>query len=170
MQYLQKPGRNTRSPIYQCAHHASRTQQINALKRMERDGKKYGINTFLMRSLTKGIHAWMHSKTLPEISQKTHPVHKLVQEAYDDQTTIGWRHAIRGRISKKWSAAQKLHNESRGTERRQGNIIIWLIWTAMDSLWKERNNMEHGTTEEERTLHAVARMNLRIKVAYSKKV
>ena len=29
--------------------------------------------------------------------------------------------------------------------------------------------MEHGTAEEERTLHAVARMNLRIKVAYSKK-
>ena len=29
--------------------------------------------------------------------------------------------------------------------------------------------MEHGTTEEERTLHAVARMNLRMKVAYTKK-
>ena len=39
----------------------------------------------------------------------------------------------------------------------------------MDTLRKERNQMEHGTTEEERTLHAVARMNLRIKVAYTKK-
>ena len=39
----------------------------------------------------------------------------------------------------------------------------------MDTLWKERNRMEHGTTEEERTLHAVARMNLRMKVAYTKK-
>ena len=39
----------------------------------------------------------------------------------------------------------------------------------MDGLWKEHKKMEHGTTEEERTLNAVARMNLRIKVAYSKK-
>ena len=40
----------------------------------------------------------------------------------------------------------------------------------MDALWKEQNKMEHGTTEEEQTLNALARMNLRINVAYSKKL
>ena len=107
---------------------------------------------------------------MPEISAKHHPVHKFVREAYEDQTSLGWRHAMRGRISTKWSQAQHLHAQMRGSDRpAQGNILIRLIWNAMDGLWKERNRMEHGTTEEERTLNAVARMNLRIKVAYSKK-
>ena len=160
----------TQDHIYQCAHHASRHQQMIALKRIEKEGKKIGINTFLIRTLTKGIHAWMHNKKMPEISTKHHPVHKLVQEAYEDQHLLGWRHAIRGRLSTKWTKAQTLHAQMRGSERpAQGNIIIRLIWNAMDGLWKERNKMEHGTTEKERTLNAVARMNLRIKVAYSKK-
>eukprot|EP00588_Corethron_pennatum_P029013 CAMPEP_0194317430 /NCGR_PEP_ID=MMETSP0171-20130528/14177_1 /TAXON_ID=218684 /ORGANISM="Corethron pennatum, Strain L29A3" /LENGTH=89 /DNA_ID=CAMNT_0039074011 /DNA_START=390 /DNA_END=656 /DNA_ORIENTATION=+ len=88
-------------------------------------------------TLTKGIHAWMHNKTMPEISTKHHPVHKLVQEAYEDQNLLGWRHAIRERLSTKWTKAQTLHAQMRGSERpAQGNIIIRLIWNTVDGLWK----------------------------------
>ena len=75
----------------------------------------------------KGIHAWMHNKTMPKISPKTHPVHKLVQEAYDGQRIIGWRHIIHGRLSKKCSSAQKLNNQMRGIDKPQGNLILRLI-------------------------------------------
>ena len=165
-----KKAAETQDHIFQCAHHASRHQQIIALKRIEKDGKKYGFNTFLIRTFTKDLHTWMHHKPIPEISAKHHPVHKLVREAYTEQTLLGWRHAMRGRISTKWLQAQHLHAQMRGSDRpAQGHILICVIWAAMDHLWKERNRMEHGTTDEERALHAEARMNLRIKVAYSKK-
>ena len=165
-----KKAEETQDHIFQCAHHASRHQQVIALKRIQKEGKKFGINTFWIHTLTKGLHAWMHNKTMPEISAKYQSVHKLVREAYEDQTSLGWRHAIRGRISTKWSQAQHFYAQMRGSDRpAQENILIRLIWNAMDGLWKERNRMEHGTTKEERTLNAVARINLRIKTAYSKK-
>ena len=165
-----KKAEETQDHIYQCAHHTSRHQQVIVLKRIEKEGGNFGINTFFIRTLTKGLHAWMHNKTMPEISAKHQPVHKLVREAYEDQTSLGWRHAIRGRISTKWSQAQHLYAQMRGSDRpAQENILIRLIWNAMDGLWKERNKMEYGTIEEEWTLNAVARMNLRIKIAYSKK-
>ena len=39
----------------------------------------------------------------------------------------------------------------------------------MEYLWGARNTMEHGTSEEERSLHKTARINVRLKRAYEKK-
>ena len=68
---------------------------------MKGDGKKYIIDTFLLRTLTKGIHAWLNNIPIPKILEKKHLVHKLVWEAYEDHHTIGWRCAIRVRINRK---------------------------------------------------------------------
>eukprot|EP00588_Corethron_pennatum_P028744 CAMPEP_0194333340 /NCGR_PEP_ID=MMETSP0171-20130528/62446_1 /TAXON_ID=218684 /ORGANISM="Corethron pennatum, Strain L29A3" /LENGTH=98 /DNA_ID=CAMNT_0039095531 /DNA_START=447 /DNA_END=739 /DNA_ORIENTATION=+ len=93
-----------------------------------------GVNTFLIRSLTKGLHAWMHDNPPPRISEKKHPVHVLVKEAYDDQEIIGWSHAIRGRLSKKWQQAQSLHSQVRvEVNPPQKATLIRIIWKAMDT-------------------------------------
>ena len=47
----------TQDHIFTCGHHAARIQQINALKRIEGEAKTAAINLFLIRSLTKEIHA-----------------------------------------------------------------------------------------------------------------
>ena len=71
----------------------------------------------------------------PNISLKTHPVHKLVQETYIEQASIGWNHVMRGRVSQKWLEAQTLHNISRKSKNRaQGHVVIWIIWTAIEHL------------------------------------
>ena len=139
------------------------------LRQIEKEGEASGINMFLIDTLTKGIHAWMNKLPPPRISGKRHPVHKLVLEAFHDQEQLGWRHAIRGRISAKWIEAQELHMVLRKSNISQGYLIVRSLWIAMEYLWRARNTMEHGTSEEERSLHKTARINVRIKRAYEKK-
>ena len=118
---------------------------------MEKESKDAGIHMFLIRKLLKGIHAWMYHLPPPDISQKTQPVHKLVQEAYDDQSLIRWNHAMRDRVSRRWSEAQTLHNKTRKSKNEnQGRVAVWIIWLAMKRLWLLRNGIEHRATEEER--------------------
>lgn len=106
----------------------------------------------------------------PNISLKTHPVHKLVQETYIEQASIGWNHVMRGRVSQKWLEAQTLHNISRKSKNRaQGHVVIRIIWTAIEHLWLAKNRMEHGAMEEERLLHQTARMNEKLKRVFLKK-
>ena len=82
---------------------------------------------------------------------------------------LGWNHEMRGCVSKKWSEAQLLHTQMRRLKHSsQGNIWIQIIWMAMENLWLERNRMEPCTTEEERSLQKIARMNDRLKRAHSK--
>ena len=89
-----KTWEETQDHIFTCNHPASRTKQINTLRNMEKEAKEAGIHIFLIQILTKGIHAWMHNLPPPEISQKSHPIHMLVREVYDDQNIIGWKHAM----------------------------------------------------------------------------
>ena len=111
----------------------------------------------------------MHHLPPPRISPKHHPVHILVKEAYDSQSTIGWDHAIRGRLSTKWLEAQSLHAQMRSDVfPTQRAILVRIIWKAMDDLWKAQNEMEHGTTEEDRSKNRTARINEKIKAAYKK--
>ena len=106
----------------------------------------------------------------PRISDKRHPVHKQVLEAYHDERKLGWRHAIQGRISKKWIEAQEIHLEIRQSKMaQQSHTVNRSLWKAMEYLWRARNKMEHGTSEEERSLHKLARMNERLQKAYEKK-
>ena len=77
-----KTKKETQNHIFRCNHPASRTTQIVALKQMEKMGKNSGINTYLVRMLTKGIHAWMRNLPPPEISPKKHSVHVAVRDAF----------------------------------------------------------------------------------------
>ena len=73
-----RPKRKRRTIFFTCNNQASRSEQINTLRIMEKEAKEAGINMFLIQTFTKGIHAWIHNLSPPDISQKTHPVHKLV--------------------------------------------------------------------------------------------
>ena len=47
--------------------------------------------------------------------------------------------------------------------------LVLLLWEAAEKMWLERNTMEHGTTDEERSRAKRSRMNARLKIAYAKK-
>ena len=77
---------------------------------------------------------------------------------------------MRGRVSRRWLEAKRLHNETRKLKNGdQGRVVVRIIWLAMERLWLARNRMEHGATEEERSLHQIARMNEKLNKAFLKK-
>ena len=84
-----KKAPETQDPIFTCGHHESRKQQIKALKAVEREAKEAGINTFLIRTLMKGLHVWMHNLPPPKKTEKNYPVHILVRDAYAAQELLG---------------------------------------------------------------------------------
>ena len=47
--------------------------------------------------------------------------------------------------------------------------LVLLLWEAAETMWSERNTMEHGTKDEERSQAQRSRMKARLKIAYSKK-
>ena len=94
-----KTWEETQDHIFMYNHPASRTEQINALRSIEKETKETGIKKNHMD--THGRYSQMDTHHLPppNISLKIHPVHKLVWEAYTDQTSIGWNHAMKSRVS-----------------------------------------------------------------------
>ena len=95
----------TQDYIFTYGHREARKQQIKALKTIEREAKEGRKNT-LIQTLIKDLHALMHNLPPPQISEKKHPVHILVRDAYAAQDLLGWNNAIRGRLLKKWQEAQ----------------------------------------------------------------
>ena len=126
---------------------------------MEKKAIEGGVNPFLVQSMLKGLYAWMRALSLPHISLKRTSVHKKVREAYYEQAELGWDNLLRGRFHKSWKAAKSGIQVSRGKaiSPKMQNLIK-LLWDAAAAMWKARNKMGHGTTEDARTLYATGRM------------
>jgi hypothetical protein len=82
------------------------------------------------------------------------PADILLTQAFREQwDTIGWEQMLRGRISKKWRAAyhaSKATKTSPGTDQEKwGSNIITLLWEYTRSIWKQRNGIVYGHSEEE---------------------
>ena len=73
-----------------------------------------------------------------------------IQQAFNNQSTIGWDHFVRGRISLTWGAIvndllikQQFDTEAWGTKIIDINFKYLLLF------WEHLCNNEHGTTKEE---------------------
>ena len=120
--------------------------------------------------MLKGLNAWMRVSPLPHISPKRTSVHKKVREAYYEQDELGWDNLLRGRFHKSWEEAQSAFQVSRGNaiSPKMQNLIK-LLWDAAAAMWKARNKMEHGTTEDAQILYATGRMEAQLTEMYKNK-
>lgn len=85
-------------------------------------------------------------------------LHRLINEAYYDQCTIGWGHFLRGSIAKTWKRAIAHYYY----ERRPGRKFtptLWArktadqIWTTFRTIWLCRNGELYGKDyDEERAI------------------
>jgi hypothetical protein len=77
----------------------------------------------------------------------------LVQ-AFLDQTLLGWDQLLRGRISRKWSAAYMICGvRDKGGHSRPDSWakqLIRALWEYSASLWRHRNGEVYGHTVEEK--------------------
>jgi hypothetical protein len=82
------------------------------------------------------------------------PADILLTQAFREQwDTIGWEQMLQGRISKKWRAAYHASKATKTSPRtdqeKWGSSLITLLWEYTRSIWKQRNGIVYGHSEEE---------------------
>ena len=140
--------------------------------------KKHKYHPYVTSSVQRNLRAWMDRKTPEEVislntdeGNKT-KFKKLVDEAVEDQTEIGWQHFTCGQISTKWHKALIIHHEERkkrepGAKLTPPSTMVRMLWEIRLSLWNHRNGMKHGKTPEEREENLRNRLGPQIRRAYA---
>ena len=80
-------------------------------------------------------------------------LHLALQQAYDEQTTIGWGNSFKGRIADSWghlmTQTYVTFHRSDITQSlcRFQTTLITGLWTIFDNIWKIRNEMLHNQSD-----------------------
>jgi hypothetical protein len=102
-----------------------------------------------------GLEAWLNNNTIPTLESLVPDASKTLERAYRNQTTIGWRHFVRGRMANEWAelikfqlSAQSIDTKVMSVER-WGVQVISINWHSVLTSWEHRNTVEHGTSTTE---------------------
>jgi hypothetical protein len=84
---------------------------------------------------------------------------EYLQTLIDQQTSIGWRQIINGRLSSEWAKIQEEYYARQEEQNRQRKMtgkqwlsnIIGEIWEAWFRIWETRNQDIHGFDASTRT-------------------
>lgn len=105
--------------------------------------------------IIEGVKAWITNQPLPDIRAMVPKASQTLIQAYEQQTQIGWRHFMRGRIATAWGAMINHHlieqeiPEKTMTHERWGSKLVSILWEHILELWAHRNSVEHGSNPEE---------------------
>jgi hypothetical protein len=99
-----------------------------------------------------GLEAWLLNQPIPVLASLVPQASKTLERAYQHQTSIGWRHFVRGRLANEWAElvkfqllAKKIPEKAMSVER-WGVQTININWHSVLALWEQRNQVEHGVT------------------------
>ena len=134
----------------------------------------------IVGSILRNINLWFHTTEHSEherISKSIHPhidtstIGDLISKAEREQEEIGWGNFLCGRLSKKWSEAQNVHNHrlkqlDPDTKTIPTSSLIKQLWSVRLALWRNRNEKKHGGTQEEREKNHQKKLYPRIIQAY----
>ena len=127
-------------------------------------------HTVLLTVFLQHLNAWMRNIDIDTQHRTVHidPIHTAIGEAVEEQYEIGWEHAIRGRLSKKWREAQNLVDSQMKRKQRSGLMVnlIYKLWEQVHILWKERNEVKHGRTPKEIQQRLRKIINLLVRAVY----
>ena len=121
-----------------------------------------------------GIRSWLNN-TVPETFDQVEPNGtKLLQNAYEEQTILGWNQVSRGYLSVRWKYLIQIEQLARKDSRRRkgkckyrspdtwGTSLIQLLWSHVLIMWDNRNEHVHnlyvktGSTRDHEHLVLVA--------------
>jgi len=124
-----------------------RDAQMEIISTLKQSLTTIRTSSILIEVMTHYLKSWMR-QTEPTFHHKllsTLPLHKLLLDVIEQQTEIGWDNLLRGRISKLWHKAQKLHCPT-NTPTTWTKQYIKLTIQATDSVWSVRNTLKFGET------------------------
>jgi hypothetical protein len=78
-----------------------------------------------------------------------------VQQAMDQQTRIGWRHFIRGRLTMTWGKIIRnymMENNNKDTSKQWCIKLVKINWTHVLQMWEQRNHGVHDETPEQQNM------------------
>jgi hypothetical protein len=126
---------------------------------------KHQTDNNVSKALLLGIHTWLHGLEAPNPKDHLPTASPALIKAFNQQTTIGWRHVLKGRLAAAWGSFinhQFSNNEAinpTGFKNKPyinhadnwGQGIISIIWNHVLQIWNARNKEEHGEDIVEET-------------------
>lgn len=148
--------------LFTCKHPQQQEIILTLHKRLESDNTNYGVDT-LIHNITMAIsrigQTWMPPHTDEE----------ALNSCLQDQTRIGWKQMLFGRISCTMSAYIGLYLREKGVERWQNSgekltiRIIQNVWDTFLKLWRNRNTLIYDSQAQSK--ENIQKERLHIKVA-----
>jgi hypothetical protein len=162
--------------VFQCSALLRRTAIRARLADMSKAFQKWNTSHSVIKALHAGAQAWIEGQPIPAVEDlelEDSPLHRLVQKAYIEQTSMGWSLLFRGFWTTSWRTAQEyqfshtplskgfMDNGECWAGRAQG----W-VFDLFDLAWGLRNEAEHGADIETKRLIRLAKCERAIRRLY----
>ena len=127
----------------------------------------------IVKAMMRGLGLWTVEREAFHV-QESMP-EGCLKEALQEQTAIGWKNLIKGRIVKKWidAAMDKPDGRIQFGSPKDGQLwgkkVISLLLAYGVDLWKHRNLGVHGESNVERNMIKRVRLVSKVKGLYRQK-
>lgn len=137
---------------------------------------KHKTSPHLCRALYAGAVAWVKGDDPPSVDSLLLPdslLGRLVAQAFQDQSSLGWNVLFRGFWAESWRLAQEEHFRNIGANARQDTGERWAckvqnwFFDLFEVLWGLRNEHEHGADPETQRLIRLAKCERAIRRLYN---
>ena len=155
--------------LFNCKNGSIQSAITSSIETLFKSLQRVKIPLDMWLTIRAGMGTFLGRETY-EMPTTTGNRHYALQQAYDDQTTIGWGNFLKGRIADSWGHLMTqtyvtLHKSDMTQSRRRfQTTLITGLWTIFDNIWKLRNAMLHNP-EDVSSLSNLA-VNKRIKAYY----
>ena len=147
--------------IFQCTAPERRSALNERFSDLFKDFRSKKTAPSLILALQGGAMAWIEQRDPPPVESLDLPDNRmgiLIRQAYTEQTSLGWNVLFRGFWSSSWRLAQEEQFRTQRSRERQDTGELWAasaqVWffDTFETLWKLRNDAEHGNDTESQRL------------------
>ena len=150
--------------IFTCPNYKSIELRKQRLEKFRYTLHKKQLPHAIQEAWSTGLHAWLFKRRKTIAVPVCHPA---LQAAIIEQNSLGWDHALSGFITKKWKEAMIASHDPTVTPLNTAGWSITLLtslFRLMIGIWTDRNDMHHGSNDEERP--KILNKNLLIEIKY----
>ena len=137
------PNENT-THILTCNHVDALAVWDEAILKFLNNAFGYDTCWYVRLAISRELTAWRHNLPSPDLSY--YPA--LLQQAVQEQRTIGWKQFLEGIISKRWRLYMHLLFQEQGEGHSSGKWVCNLLkglWNLLFHIWNGRNQQLHKT-------------------------
>jgi hypothetical protein len=137
------------SHLFQCSTKAATNHRSEAFKTLSTSIRSLTPDSTINNALLDSLESWLQLQTItPEPTWLY-----LALQAIEEQSILGWLHALQGHLSRRWrlavlSALPTTLKTRNDVATNWAKKVISSLWTFSFSVWDFRNAMVHGRTSQ----------------------